>query len=347
MKKFEQLLAEFQIINPQNIHLQTVPSECTTQAFAQTQEQFSEIYSVIELGGPSNQNCPTLQDITETMDAVLAGNANAWEHFERLETQSKHFSLQIAKKNPKIILVSSIHPLRVLNAEHVLLSSEQIAILEINDSDIQIITTQRQALTIFFESENEFQTYELELPPIPRFQTKQPTWLIPFLTKQDLLIEKAIAFGDLSRFEELASKEWKKEDFLKHLEISTRSFQWQDIHPIQKSVLYQHIFHWIKDLTERSQNLLSTEDIEANFLLWCQERDQLQSLLCTVPSHPNPTELQAQLDDLDRSFPHEKTAHILPSNHRLAEAYAKDPSSWWGKSSKMRELYDQISEPQS
>ena len=347
MKKFEQLLAELQITNPQNIQSQTIPSDITTQAFAQTQEEFSKIYSVIDLDTPSNQDIPTLQDITRIMEVVLAGNTDAWEHFERIETQSKHFSLQISKKNSKIILVSSIHSLKVLNAKHVLLSSDQIAILECNNSDIQIITTQKQALTIFFQSEKEFQTYEIELPAIPLFQTKKPSWLTPFLAKQDLLIEKAIAFGDCTRFEELTITKWTKNNFLNHLQTPKQSFQWQDIHSIQKLLLENHLSIWIRILKERATNILDAEEIEEEASLWCQERDKLQSLLYAIPNLTNLKILQEDLEALDRSFPHEKTSHILPSNHRLAEAYAKDPSSWWGKSSKMRELYDQISEPQS
>ena len=94
MKEFKQLLAEIEIKNPQNIQRQTLPVENTTQAFSQSQEQFSETYSAIDFVTRSSnpvQSPPQLSEIKLILEEVQRGQKDAWEYFERLETQSKHF----------------------------------------------------------------------------------------------------------------------------------------------------------------------------------------------------------------------------------------------------------------
>ena len=124
-------------------------------------------------------------------------------------------------------------------------------------------------------------------------------------------------------------------------------FSWNSIHPIQNRLLLHHTYRWISALQMQAGRLLESAEIDSSVGNWLQERDQLESLLFTIFQCQDSPDVQKKLTKLDRSFPHEKVSHILPQNHRLAEAFARDPSCWWGASAKMRELYDQVSRPQS
>ena len=352
MQEFKQLLAELDITNPQNIHAQTMPPEITTQAFAESQAQFSEIYASLSAQDrPSNhpQTPPGLREIQQIWEEVLTGDRDAWDHFERLESQSKHFSLQVSKQNPNILMASSLSPLSVLDARHLLFHDDQIAVFEADQTSLQIITTETHALTLLFQG-SRFYTYETELSPIPRFQTDSPPWLISSLQKQDQLIERAIAFGDISRFTEaqISIKKRSVEDFLSQLQTPRPQFQWQNIHPIQRRIIGNHLKQWIVELRNQARQLSSeTDTIEQKISEWLQDRDRLQSLLCVAQYYISTEELEERITALDASFPHAKTSHFLPRSHRLAEAFSMDPACWWGKSSKMRALYDQLSSTQS
>lgn len=330
MSTFKQLLTEAGITNLRNIHTQEIPSDDETQA---RDLNFEYI------------NLPQLNSIKEILEGVLTGEKDPWTYFETLQSPSKHFSLQISKQNPNIIIASSSSPLSVFNGEHFLLHDDQIAIFEVDNSNVEIITTQTHALAIGSEH-FQIKTKEIELSPIPSFQENAPAWLLPSLQGQDQLLKKAIAFGDVSRFEEIKIdlSTLSKDNFLAQLQNPKQHFSWENIHPLQQKLLKQYFNSWINDLTTQIKNLLAESDeIEEKLSQWLQERDQLQSLLCVVQHYSNPTTLIEKIETLDRSFPHAKTSHILPQNHRLAEAYSRDPSCWWGKSSKMRRLYDQLS----
>ena len=129
MQEFKQLLAEMEIENPQNIRKLALPLENTTQAFSQSQEQFSDTYSFIDIVERSSNRVkppPQLVEIKIILEEVLTGKKDAWEYFERLDTQSQYFSLQISKQNPRILVASSTSPLSVISDNHQLLHNEQI-----------------------------------------------------------------------------------------------------------------------------------------------------------------------------------------------------------------------------
>lgn len=357
MRSLKQILIEtYGITNPKHIQEQEVPSENKAQAFTlPITKNASESLpiSVQDLLHNTIQR-PQLKDIKNILEAVLTGEKEFDDCFDSLESPSEHFSLQVSKQNPNIIIASSAYPLSIIAEKYFLLHDAQIAIFEADDvtehdATLKIIATETHAFAMGI-CNSKIETYQVEFPAIPQFQLNAPTWLLPSLQGQDRLIKKAIAFGDISRFEEmkLDVSQLNKEDFLAQLQSPRTQFSWETLHPFQKKLLIKHFYSWVDNLMERTRLILTTEEaLEEEMAQWLQERDQLQSFLCVLQHYYESSILLEKINRLDSSFPHAKTSHILPQNRRLAEAFSKDPSCWWGKSSKMRRLYDQLSGTQA
>ena len=282
----------------------------------------------------------TIEDIATIASEVFAAEANSTfdydQHFIPLTTQTKHFSVHASRSSSDVVVVICNNPLLSLWEESILLQDTTAVVVRISQLFTKPIVSENIALFLI-ASPNSIQGVEITLSPIPTFELPEHAepWLQSTLQPQNNLIEKAIAYGYLRRFP--TAEPGNSLKMLLDAVTTPKAFEWNTSHPVQQEIIQQFFRRNIALLTERLPTL-TEENVEE----WLLLRDQIQSLRVVLAEVDASTEPDLLLQQMDSKFPHIRFSPHLPQNQLLGKAYQFDPLCWWGKSAKMRELYDRL-----
>lgn len=201
----------------------------TVQAFAKSQERRVS-YTI------------SLNDAAELAQRIFCDehdNEDDYDdHFEPLPSDTKHFSIHLLKSSPDIVVVISNDAIISLWDDYRLINDDQIAILRISNTNTKPLISKSTALFLLSQA-NFVQGLEISLPAIPSFESQHndEQWLNSALQNQRDLIEKAIAYGYIHRFDEPPPPS-NLSSFLNTLSEKER-FDWMQVHPVQRRMLSQ------------------------------------------------------------------------------------------------------------